>query len=85
MEYDTYKDLVLDVKLLHQELNDYYDKVMEAEAGGKDKVMGYHVAGDGIGCEGPDELNEDGEPLEDEPYEDHQRSIGFRLPKPTLC
>ena len=75
--YSEYKNLVSDVQNLHETLNDYYERVMEAERGGRDNVMGY-VCGDGVGTEeGPEDE------YEDEP-EDRKRPMGFS-PNKTKC
>jgi hypothetical protein len=69
--YNEYKNLVSDVQGLHETLNDYYEKVMDAERGAKDNVMGYNTCGDGVGTEeGP------ADEYEDEP-EDRARPMGF--------
>ena len=63
---------------LHNDLNDYYQMVMEAERGGGDNVMGY--IGDCVGTgTGPEE-----ECDEDEYPEDRKRPMGFN-PVKTKC
>lgn len=78
LEYSEFANLVSDVESLHNDLNDYYQMVMEAERGGRDNVMGY--VGDGVGTgTGPEE-----ECDEDEYPEDRKRPMGFN-PVKTKC
>lgn len=64
---------------LHNDLNDYYQMVMDAEQGKRDNVMGY--VGDGIGTgTGPEDDDTNG----DDYPEDRKRPIGFN-PIKTKC
>lgn len=78
LEYNEFTNLVSDVESLHNSLNDYYERVMEAEQGGRDNVMGYVTCGDGVGTE---------EGVDDDEYdepEDIKRPMGFS-PNKTVC
>lgn len=74
LEYTEYDNLISDIEALHNNLNDYYERVMEAETGRRENVMGYETCGDGVGTECHD--------YEEEPEED--KLVGFKIPKKPI-